>query len=169
MPEHQGESRTSVSAVGTFVRLIVLAFVVAYSWSMGQIPPSGLNGFGKLVANLFFFAAPALYFLPTIEGKLRDQPNIVPIALVNLFLGWTVIGWVVAMAWGCAARQERVQAVPTHTPVAARPEVAPARPPLTSVPSASVADELKKLADLKQQGILSDAEFAAQKAKVLAS
>ena len=34
---------------------------------------------------------------------------------------------------------------------------------------ASTADQLSKLADLKSQGVLSDAEFDAQKAKILAS
>jgi hypothetical protein len=33
----------------------------------------------------------------------------------------------------------------------------------------STADELARLADLKNQGVLSDAEFAAQKAKILGS
>jgi hypothetical protein len=33
----------------------------------------------------------------------------------------------------------------------------------------STADQLSKLADLKSQGVISDAEFEAQKAKVLAS
>ncbi len=33
----------------------------------------------------------------------------------------------------------------------------------------STADQLSKLADLKSQGVLSDAEFDAQKAKILAS
>jgi Short C-terminal domain/Phospholipase_D-nuclease N-terminal len=36
-------------------------------------------------------------------------------------------------------------------------------------PGASTADQLSKLADLKAQGVLSDAEFDAQKAKILAS
>ena len=36
-------------------------------------------------------------------------------------------------------------------------------------PGASTADQLSKLADLKSQGVLSDAEFDAQKAKILAS
>jgi hypothetical protein len=36
-------------------------------------------------------------------------------------------------------------------------------------PGASTADQLSKLADLKSQGVLSDAEFEAQKAKILAS
>jgi hypothetical protein len=33
----------------------------------------------------------------------------------------------------------------------------------------STADQLAKLADLKSQGIITDAEFGAQKAKILAS
>jgi hypothetical protein len=36
-------------------------------------------------------------------------------------------------------------------------------------PGASTADQLSKLADLKTQGVLTDAEFDAQKAKILAS
>ena len=36
-------------------------------------------------------------------------------------------------------------------------------------PGASTADQLSKLADLKSQGVLSDTEFEAQKAKILAS
>jgi hypothetical protein len=35
-------------------------------------------------------------------------------------------------------------------------------------PGASTADQLSKLADLKTQGVLTDAEFDAQKAKILA-
>jgi hypothetical protein len=36
-------------------------------------------------------------------------------------------------------------------------------------PSDSTADQLSRLADLKNQGVLSDAEFEAQKAKILAT
>ena len=36
-------------------------------------------------------------------------------------------------------------------------------------PGESSADQLHKLADLKSQGVLTDAEFEAQKAKILAS
>ena len=36
-------------------------------------------------------------------------------------------------------------------------------------PGASTADQLSKLADLKSQGVLTDAEFEAQKSKILAS
>lgn len=39
----------------------------------------------------------AIYFLPTIIGK--DKENSTPIFILNLFLGWTFIGWVVALVW----------------------------------------------------------------------
>jgi hypothetical protein len=39
----------------------------------------------------------------------------------------------------------------------------------SSMPTASVADELTKLSELRQGGVLSDAELAAQKAKLLSS
>lgn len=44
---------------------------------------------------------------------------------------------------------------------------APYAPATPSTPRPSVADQLDKLADLKARGVLSDAEFAAQKAKLL--
>jgi len=81
------------------LRLIALLFLVAYSWSMGQIPPDGLNAFGKFIAFTFFLAAPALYFLPTFEAWKKGHLNLTAIALVNLFLGWSLIGWVVAIVW----------------------------------------------------------------------
>lgn len=40
----------------------------------------------------------ALYFIPTIVAGLRHVPNVGSVAVVNIFLGWTFIGWVVAMA-----------------------------------------------------------------------
>jgi len=39
-----------------------------------------------------------VYFLPTIVGKTRDVPNVGSVFVINLFAGWTFIGWVVAMA-----------------------------------------------------------------------
>jgi hypothetical protein len=53
---------------------------------------------------------------------------------------------------------------------AAEPEPAPA-PAVAPAPAAPPADpihQLKELADLKQQGVLTDDEFAVQKAKILA-
>jgi len=40
-------------------------------------------------------------------------------------------------------------------------------PPPAAAPQESMVDQLRELAELKQQGILTDEEFATQKAKVL--
>lgn len=50
----------------------------------------------------------------------------------------------------------------------ARTAPTPVGPPTVSSPAASmIADELRKLADLRNEGILSDEEFKTQKAKLL--
>ncbi|MEL3952899.1 superinfection immunity protein [Stenotrophomonas bentonitica] len=81
------------------VRLAVLLFLVAYSYSMGQIPPDGLNPFGKLVAGLFFLFAPMLYLLPSYEAWRGNHHNLIGVVLVNVLLGWTLLGWVVGLVW----------------------------------------------------------------------
>jgi len=48
------------------------------------------------------------------------------------------------------------------------PPPAPVAPPPVAAPAASMVDQLKDLAALKQQGILTEEEFAAQKARILA-
>jgi hypothetical protein len=45
------------------------------------------------------------------------------------------------------------------------PVAAPA--PAGAAPAVDVADQLRKLAELRDQGVLTDDEFAAQKAKLL--
>ncbi len=55
---------------------------------------------------LFLFFLGFLYFLPTIIG--RNKADAGAIFLVNLFLGWTVVGWIAALIWACAANLEPV-------------------------------------------------------------
>lgn len=38
------------------------------------------------------------YFLPTLLAFHRQVPSAWSIAVLNLFLGWTLVGWVVALA-----------------------------------------------------------------------
>lgn len=39
----------------------------------------------------------AIYFLPVIIG--RNKKNSKAIFVLNLFLGWTFIGWIIALIW----------------------------------------------------------------------
>jgi hypothetical protein len=52
-----------------------------------------------------------LYFLPAIVG--RDKRDAAGIFLLNLLLGWTVVGWVIALVWACGAEvYRRVEMIP---------------------------------------------------------
>ena len=39
------------------------------------------------------------YFIPTIIAYSRHKASRAAILALNLFLGWTFIGWVVALVW----------------------------------------------------------------------
>jgi hypothetical protein len=41
----------------------------------------------------------AMYFLPSIVAIVRNKRDTTAILLLNLFLGWSVIGWIVALVW----------------------------------------------------------------------
>lgn len=56
-----------------------------------------------LIAMFFFFpifgTGFILYFLPSIIAFVRGKRDAVSILVLNIFLGWTLIGWVVALVW----------------------------------------------------------------------
>lgn len=54
----------------------------------------GCTMFDILVASLL-----VLYFVPMAEAYDRSHPKALTISLLNIFFGWTMIGWVVAFAW----------------------------------------------------------------------
>jgi hypothetical protein len=42
------------------------------------------------------------YLVPTMVATSRSHRQSLPIFVINVFLGWTLIGWVVALAWACS-------------------------------------------------------------------
>ena len=51
-----------------------------------------------------------LLFLPTLIALLRGHDNSFAIFLTNLLLGWTGIGWIIALIWSFTAIRKRVRA-----------------------------------------------------------
>lgn len=81
-----------------------------------------------------------------------------------------VAGTATAVSGGVRRRQERRWSSQEAPPSPATPSAAPAPPPAPAPEAGgSAIDQLKELGELKQQGILTEEEFAAQKAKLLAS
>lgn len=57
-----------------------------------------------------------LYFLPSVLA--RDKSSFTAIFLLNLFLGWTFIGWIAALIWAVTAEQKQQVSVAQQQPVA---------------------------------------------------
>ena len=53
---------------------------------------------GGLAVLLFLLIVAAFYFIPTIVAFVKKTPNKISVLVINLFLGWSFIGWVVALA-----------------------------------------------------------------------
>ena len=54
-------------------------------------------------ALILLALAVLLYCLPMIVAGKRHHHNAMPIFIVNLLLGWTLLGWVFALAWAASA------------------------------------------------------------------
>ena len=50
----------------------------------------------------FLLLLALFYFLPTILASNRGHA-VAPILLLNLFLGWTVVGWFLLLLWALLA------------------------------------------------------------------
>ena len=74
---------------------------------------SGKTGPVQIVFGLIMLVCiAASYFLPSIIAKSRGHQNFVAIAALNLLLGLTGVGWVLALIWSLT--EVRAQSVVHH-------------------------------------------------------
>lgn len=52
--------------------------------------------------------AMSLYLIPSIEADARGHRNAFAITMVNVLLGWTIVGWFAARAWAHSRSDERL-------------------------------------------------------------
>jgi hypothetical protein len=77
-----------------------------------------------------------IYLLPTIIATIRQRPNVAGIAAINVFAGWTVIGWVLPLVWALKREGHAPQPAPAAEP--GRPEW---RSPVEYIPMSQRAAE----------------------------
>lgn len=56
-----------------------------------------------LSTALAFFVCIAGYLSPTLVAAARNHQDYWRIFVVNLFLGWTVVGWMIALIWSAGS------------------------------------------------------------------
>jgi len=89
--------------------------IVSLLIAQSESESTGLGIYYTVVIMAIFF-----YFIPTIIGVIRKVPNVVSIFVIDFFLGWSVIGWVVALAMAA-----RTAPPPGYPPVSGYPPPAP--------------------------------------------
>ena len=63
------------------------------------------------VVTIIVIAVVVAYFIPTIIATQRKVPSSGSVVVVNFFLGWTVIGWIVALAMSFRSAPPRPETV----------------------------------------------------------
>jgi hypothetical protein len=107
---------------------------------------TAVDGLSTPLVIIFLAVGIIIYFLPGLIA--RKKSNATAIALFNFFLGWTVLGWIIALVWA----------------------VSPDKPPVVyynNKTEPSKSDELTKFKKLLDDGVITQAEFETQKNKIL--
>lgn len=111
-----------------------------------------MNDGSSPLAGLFLLAASfVMYFLPTFIAAKRGHPNGTSIFLLDLFLGWTGIGWLAALIWSASAIRKEAGSSSSE----------PAK--------TDSYGKLERLAALKDKGHITPEEYEREKAKLLNS
>ena len=72
-----------------------------------QLQQIGEIGAGAAIAILVIgFLA---YFLPAVIAFLRGHHQRMAILVLNLLLGWTALGWIVALVWSFTAKRQAAE------------------------------------------------------------
>jgi hypothetical protein len=88
--------RSQSSAFNLSALVLFVAVTTSHALAAGATQEASSFGLeGRLFIGLLFI----IYFVPTVVGFVRDHPNKFPILALNVFLGWSFIGWVVALIW----------------------------------------------------------------------
>lgn len=95
---------------------------------------------------ILVFVIGFVYFIPAVNAYSKKKRNAGAVLALNLFLGWTFIGWIVALVWSIS-NDEKTQPVVIHTQ------------------GSSI--DLEKLADLKTKGLITEEEFQTKKKQLL--
>jgi len=127
-------SKPNKITIGFGVLLVLFALWWIYStFTLG----------GDFTGYLLLLALLVLYFFPTYTAWRKKKTNLEAIMILNLFFGWTLLGWVVALIWAVRLDDK-------------------------SSPESGV-DKLHKLAELKEAGHLTQEEFNTKKEQLLKS
>ncbi len=107
------------------------------------------------VILLFLF----VYFLPSFVAQGKRQGT--SVFVLNLFLGWTFLGWLIALIWACNNDVQQTKEIKQEVNIGQLGVSRQRRK------APNVCDALERLATLKDKGVITEEEFEKQKKKIL--
>lgn len=136
-----------------------------------QSSEGGVLGGGLLLLLTIF----VVYFVPGLVAWYRKHQNENAIVALNLLLGWTLLGWVAALVWSLTSTapanpKTSLEQSPLKKKTNRAIEHYDAGKKSAEPPQAqetSVAQRLGVLESLKNQGLISDAEYAEKRNVIL--
>lgn len=101
-----------------------------------------------LILLVVFIGSLFLYFMPSLIAYNHNKTQKLPILLLNIFLGWTLLFWVICLVWACTEEKPTIKNE-------------------TVAQKMTTTEELEKLAELKEKGIITEDEFNKKKSQIL--
>jgi len=68
-------------------------------WSRNLSSVISSDAASPLLGIVLLLVGVILYFLPAIIASRKRKRNATAIGALNLLLGWTVAGWIIALIW----------------------------------------------------------------------
>lgn len=62
----------------------------------------------KIILLLAALFSLVLYFTPTLIACKRNHARLPGIVALNILLGWTFVGWIVALVWALTGAKRRL-------------------------------------------------------------
>ncbi len=91
---------------GRYAAAVVISIITIIFF----ISSSPRIGFYGVSLFLLFLLLLCVYMLPMIIAIYRHHRNTNTIAVLNIYFGWTFVGWVIALVWSFTADTEKVSA-----------------------------------------------------------
>lgn len=75
----------------------------------------GFPGPSELLIILFFVVGLLVYFLPSFIASNRNHQSKVAIIVLNILVGWTALGWIIALIWSLTGTSRNIELVQHFT------------------------------------------------------
>ena len=60
---------------------------------------------GEIISLLLWLIMLGIYLIPTLVARCQEHHQLYAIGVLNLLLGWTLVGWIGALVWASKGKE----------------------------------------------------------------